>query len=200
MRPCHGDQCLGAAGHTPRQLPTTPTGYAMNTTSELFEQVYDRLHLLAQRQFHRQPASSTLQPTALIHEVWVRFARAPACEFQDREHFLAVATTAMRQILVDRARRRKSSKRGGDQERLTLTDAFAVTDHPHMDVLVVDELLTRLAALSPRQARTVELRVFAGMTVTEVATVLCVSVATVEKDWRRARAWMRVELGRHSLQ
>ncbi len=172
----------------------------MHETSELFERVYDRLRALAMRHFRSQSASVTLQPTALIHEVYLRLVRSDPDAFVDREHLLAVASTAMRQILVDQARRRKAVKRGGDFVRTTLTDVSAVRgdgvgDSP-LDVLVVDELLSQLAELSPRQARIVELRVFAGMTVAEVASLLSVSVTTVEKDWRRARAWMRVELSR----
>lgn len=172
---------------------------SMQSSSELFAQVYDRLHALAEKQFRRQPAGATLQPTALIHEVYLRFARVPSMQFEGREHFLAVATTAMRQILVDKARRRNAAKRGGDRNRVTLSDALAVSEDSQLDVLVVDDLITRLSALSPRQARMVEMRVFAGMTVAEVARVLEVSVTTLEKEWRRVRAWMRVELGREAL-
>lgn len=171
----------------------------MAESSELFEHVYDRLRTIAQRHLRNQPLSATLQPTALIHELYVRLARSDPSRFNDREHFLAVASTAMRQIVIDQARRRKTAKRGGDFARITLTDALNISDRPSeepLDVLVIDDLITRLAELSPRQARVVELRVFAGLTVSEVATVLHVSLATIEKDWRRARAWMGVQLSR----
>ncbi|MCG8423420.1 MAG: ECF-type sigma factor [Proteobacteria bacterium] len=173
----------------------------MNESSDLFEYVYDQLRVLAARHFRDQPTSSTLQPTALVHEVYVRLARHEFAGFNDREHFLAVAATAMRQIVIDRARRRKAAKRGGDYELITLNELVPVPGRAvrevTMDVLEVDELITRLTRLSPRQARVVELRIFAGMTVAEIANTLRVSVATVEKDWRQARAWMRMELDRH---
>lgn len=168
----------------------------MSTTSNLFEQVYDRLRALAERRFQQQPSGATLQPTALVHEVYMRLVRQDRDSFADREHFMAVAATAMRQILVDQARRRNATKRGGDLARVTLDQIPAMGDDAPLDVLDLDRVITGLAELHPRQAQVVELRVFAGMTVPEVASVLDVSVATVEKDWRQARAWMRLELER----
>lgn len=168
----------------------------MGASPEMFERVYQQLRVLAERHFRNQPASVTLQPTALVHEVYVRMVRGDAASIHDREHFMAVASTAMRQILVDQARRRHAAKRGGNAQQITLSDVSAdpANQNDVTDVLTVDRLITQLNGLSPRQAKVVELRAFAGMTMPEVARVLGVAVATVEKDWRQARAWMRVKL------
>lgn len=165
-------------------------------TAALFEDVYGRLRELAHQRFRRARATSTLQPTALVHEVYVRMAQQDPAAFHDREHLLAVAATAMRQILIDQARRRHASKRGGDWARVTLGDLSSSQPDATVDVLELDRAITRLAELHPRQGRIVELRVFAELTVPEVARVLAVSTATVEKDWRQARAWLRVQLAR----
>lgn len=161
----------------------------------LFTEVYSRLRELALQRFRRAQPGATLQPTALVHEVYLRMARQDPEACQDREHLLAVAATAMRQILIDRARRRQSDKRGGGWARVTLGDALPMRDGA-VDLLELDRALTRLAELHARQSQIVELRIFADLTVPEVARVLGVSVATVEKDWRQARAWLRVQLSR----
>lgn len=162
--------------------------------SNHFETTYAKLHALAKRHFRRQSSASTLQTTALVHEVYLRFARLDPAGIKDREHFMAMAATAMRQILTDMARRRSASKRGGGSCRITLDHAMVSHPGAACDALVINDLITRLTELDPRQARVVEMRVFADMTVPEVAHVLSVSVATVEKDWRKARAWMRARL------
>lgn len=159
--------------------------------------VYQQLRRLA-GSFLRRRAAGTLQPTALVHEAFLRLARADPERFHDREHFLAVAATAMRQILADHARRRGADKRGGGLRPVTLDGtalgAIAAIDAAALDVLQVDALITRLAALSPRQARLVELVVFGGLTNEEAARALGVSLSSVEKEWRRARAWMQHQL------
>ena len=175
-----------------------------NEPSELFERVYDRLRALAERYFRGQPSSATLQPTALVHEAYVRLARQDEISFKDSEHFLAVAATAMRQIVIDQARRRQANKRGGKNRRVTLSDVLSVPPNaqapqnpgfdPTMGALEVDTLISRLGELNPRQAQIVELRIFVGLTMEEIAKGLGVSLGTIEKDWRQARAWMRVEL------
>jgi len=152
------------------------------------EDVYAHLRAVAGTYFRGRAANHTLQPTALVHEAWLRMAKSDSAP-TDREHFMAVAARAMRQILVDHARRRGAQKRGGDRERISLTGLPG--DAPgELDVLAVDAALTELAQLNERQARIVELRFFGGLTVPETADALDVSVATVEKDWRRARAWL----------
>ena len=166
----------------------------MTDVASRFVGVYDQLRALADQRLRRGGASSTLQPTALVHEVYVRMARQDPAAFADREHFLAVAATAMRQVLVDRARRRGAVKRGGEWSRVTLDEGVMRSSDRPVDVLELDRAITELAERSPRHARVVELRVFAGMTVPEAATILGVSVTTVEKDWRYARAWIRAQL------
>ncbi len=161
--------------------------------SNHFETAYPKLHALAERLFRRQPSTSTIQATALVHEVYLRFARLDPAGIKDREHFMAMAATAMHQILTDRARRRKASKRGGGGQ-LSLAFPSVLGPGTVFDVLMIHDLITRLSELDPRQARVVEMRIFADMTVQEVANVLGISVATVEMDWRKARAWMRAEL------
>jgi RNA polymerase sigma factor (TIGR02999 family) len=155
--------------------------------------VYTELRALAASYF-RGRGSHTLQPTALVHEAFLRLNRN-AGAITDRAHFFAVAATAMRQILTDHARRRRALKRGGaERERVTLSN-LAALESP-VDLVALDDLLRRLAALDARQARLVELRFFAGMTEEETAEVLGVSLRTVQKEWRKAKAWLLAELGR----
>lgn len=170
----------------------------------LFPQVYKELRRIAGGYFRSQSSEHTLQPTALVHEAFLRLVRHSPADFSDRTHFIAVAAIAMRQILVEHARRRGAKKRGGSLKRLHIGSAGAhrTTDDAVgaavavelVDILALDAALTRLQALSPRQARIVELLCFGGLTVDEVARMLEVSKALVEKDWRRARAYLKSEL------
>ena len=160
----------------------------------LVSRVYSELRALAASYFRGRPGQ-TLQPTALVHEAYLRLSRADASQWKDRSHFMAVAATAMRQILTDQARRRSASKRGGPRkERVTLSNLPAF-DSP-VDVVALDDLLGKLAKLDDRQAKLVELRFFAGLTEDEVAIALGVSLRTVQKDWRKAKAWLVAELAR----
>jgi RNA polymerase sigma-70 factor (ECF subfamily) len=172
------------------------TERAPHDMASLFEDVYRKLRELAEQRFRRGSPGATLQPTALVHEVYLRLAQQDGAAVHDREHLLAVAALAMRQILIYQARRRHAGKRGGDWARVTLGDVIAPQQDAAVDLLALDRVLTELSGLHPRQARIVELRVFADLTVPEVARVLGVSTATVEKDWRQARAWLRVQLAR----
>jgi RNA polymerase sigma factor (TIGR02999 family) len=156
--------------------------------------LYRELRALAGSYFRGQPAGATLSPTGLVHEVWLRLAQAPAAEWKDRGHFFAIAATAMRQILVDQARRRRAAKRGGAvKERVTLSGVPAWGSP--VDVVAVDELLGKLAALDARLGRLAELRLFGGLTQEEAAEALGVSLRTVQSDWRKAKAWLIAELG-----
>ena len=179
--------------------PTEPSR-AANQAAWL-EHLYSELHAIAERCFRSERSSHTLQPTALVHEAWAKLAGAAARSegARDRSHFMAVAASAMRQVLVDHARGKQAAKRGGGARRLSMdvlerlgggTDPVADEDA----VLAVHEGLERLARLSPRQAQVVELRTFAGMSVEETAAALGVSTRTVEVDWRLARAWLSREL------
>lgn len=164
---------------------------------DLLPLVYGELRRQAARQLRNQPAGHTLQATALVHEAYLRLVDRPHAEWQGRAHFFGVAARAMRSILVDHARARRAAKRGGQARRLTLGAADAVGDRvpeSEVDVLALDEALTRLAELDPRQAQVVELRYFAGSSIEETAHVLGISHATVEREWRTARLWLRREL------
>lgn len=160
------------------------------------EPVYEQLRALAGSYFRGKRADHTLQPTALVHEAYLRLAKVDPERFTERAHFLAVAATAMRQILTDHARRKMAKKRGGaEQARVTLS-ALPGEAQAGVDALDLDAALTRLSSLNPRQVTIVELRYFGGLTVPETAAALEVSVATIEKEWRRARAWLHGQLGR----
>lgn len=159
---------------------------------ELLPLVYDRMRAMAGRWFRGNGAQATLQPTALVHEAYLHLVDQTAAQWNDRAHFLAVAALAMRQIVIQRARARATSKRGGDRRRVELDGQDATPDGASAaDVLALDDALTRLAALHARHARVVELRFFGGLTTEEIAAALGVSTRTVELDWRAARAWLR---------
>ena len=161
---------------------------------QLLPAVYDDLRRHAARLLRRERPGHTLQPTALINEAYLRLVDQQQVAWQSRAHFYGIAARVMRQILVDHARRRAAEKRGGAERDLPLDEALAARDEADVDYLALDEALGRLAALSERQARVVELRYFAGLGVEEVAEVLRVSPATVKNDWSAARAWLRGQL------
>jgi RNA polymerase sigma factor (TIGR02999 family) len=166
---------------------------------ELLPLVYGELRRQAARQLRAQPEGHTLQATALVHEAYLRLVDwdSAAADWHDRSHFFAVAARAMRSVLVDHARARRAAKRGGGAPALTLGAAESVADHSSdsgVDVEALDEALTRLAALDSRQARVVELRYFGGLSIEEAAEALGISHATVEREWKTARLWLRREL------
>jgi RNA polymerase sigma factor (TIGR02999 family) len=161
-----------------------------DAAERVFPLVYDQLRRLAARQLRRERRGHTLQPTALVHEAYVRLAGQRAAEWPDRAHFFAMAARVMRHVLVDHARRNRAAKRGGSACRVSLDEASPAGRPLELEVVALDEALEELAALDPDQARIVELRFFAGMTVEEVAAALGVSAATVQRDWRTARAWL----------
>ncbi|MEM1413380.1 MAG: ECF-type sigma factor [Myxococcota bacterium] len=161
---------------------------------ELSDTTYAHLRAIAGRYLKGRPGH-TLQPTALVNEAYLKLEKREAGGFESREHFMAVAARVMRHILVDHARRKNADKRGGGRERTTLSRLAIDERERTLDVLDLDEALTALADLDARHAQVVELKVFAGMTSPEMARVLGVSVATVERDWVKARAWLRVRMG-----
>ncbi|HKQ60222.1 MAG TPA: ECF-type sigma factor [Candidatus Polarisedimenticolaceae bacterium] len=161
--------------------------------ARLLPLVYGNLRALACRYLQAE-GYHTLQPTALVHEAYLRLARREEIDWQGQTHFLAVAATEMRRILVDHARSSGAAKRGGEATRIPLSERSAIAEEPQVRVLALEEALGRLAARSPRQARVVEMRVFAGMLAREIGEVLGVSVRTVNGDWRVARAWLAREL------
>jgi RNA polymerase sigma-70 factor (ECF subfamily) len=158
------------------------------------ELVYAELRALAAAYARGQRPGHTLQPTALVHEAFVKLVEAPAGGWNDRAHFFAVAATAMRQVLADHARSRQARKRGGDWQRITLDGGELGQERDELDLVALDEALEELGRSDPRKLRVVELRFFGGLTAEEVARVLGVSLSTVESDWRTARAWLQIRL------
>lgn len=165
---------------------------------EAFDQilplVYHELRHVARRELSVRPNDS-LSTTALVHELYLKFSRARRADWRDRAHFLAVASVAMRHILVDRARRRKAEKRGGPHQHVTLDEALTVADTQAESLLELHEALDQLATLDQRLARVVECRFFGGMTEQETAEALQVGVRTVRRDWIKARGLLYQALG-----
>lgn len=166
----------------------------VDATARLAELLYPELKRIAQGVMRHERAGHTLQPTAVLNEAYLRLAAQASGDWQDRSHFLGFATRLMRQVLVDHARTRQSQKRGGDMTRVTLDEAFAGGDAPSLDVLALDQALDRYAAIDARGARIVELRVFGGLTMPEIAAHLGVSERTAAEDWAVARMWMARQL------
>lgn len=163
-------------------------------TDELMTLVYDDLRRLADRYLSEERPGQTLQPTALVHEAYLRLVGSSE-GWQNRAHFFGAAARSIRRILLDRARVRRSERRGGGRASLPLEAAAEVAaGEPQPDILMLDEALERLAALDAAKARVVELRFFGGLGVDETAEVLGTSTSTVERDWRFARAWLHREL------
>ncbi len=153
--------------------------------------VYDELRRIARRCLAGQRSSHTLQPTALVHEAYLRLARHDSVDWQDRAHFFAMAAQMMRQILVDHARKRAAAKRGGNSPTLIITsDDAAVVQAPALDLLVLDDAMQRLASLDSRQSQIVELRFFGGLSIEETAQVMKISPATTKREWSTARIWL----------
>jgi RNA polymerase sigma-70 factor (ECF subfamily) len=168
-----------------------------DVTARLTELLYPELKRIARGLMQRERPQHTLPPTAVLHEAYMRLAggRQPA-DWNDRTHFLGIATRVMRQVLVDYARQRHTSKRGSDGVRVTLDEAMQAGGEPAVEVLDLDRALTRYAAIDARGAHVATLRVFGGLTVPEVAEHLAVSTRTVEGDWAVARMWLARELSR----
>jgi RNA polymerase sigma factor (TIGR02999 family) len=157
---------------------------------ELVPMVYLELRRRAAAQLRREGRAHTLQPTALVHEVFIRLVGQTRLRFEDRAHFLAVCAGLMRRVLIDHARRRLRAKRGGTLCRVELDFEPEAPERRDLDLLAVDRALDELQALDPEQARLVELRFFAGLSTEEAAEALGVSSRTVKRDWRSARAWL----------
>jgi RNA polymerase sigma factor (TIGR02999 family) len=156
--------------------------------------VYDELRRLADNCFRHRAPGQTLQPTAVVHEAYIKLIDQTVADYRSRSHFIAVAATAMRQILIDGARRRTARKRGGGRQRVALDDAVAVTPGRPTDLLELDDAMRRLAGLDERKAKIVELRFFGGLSIKETAEALDLARSTVTEDWRMARAWLACEL------
>ncbi len=160
----------------------------------LWQAVYDEFRKLAAGYLGRERKSHTLQPTALVNEAYLKLVNQGSVDWKGRTHFFAAGAQAMRRILVDYARQHQAAKRGGGRQRITFDEGLLV-DSPHEeDLLALEDAMTKLARLDPKQAKMVELRFFAGLTVAEVAEVLQMSKRSVEREWTMVRAWLRREL------
>jgi RNA polymerase sigma factor (TIGR02999 family) len=159
----------------------------------LWDEVYDELHRIAQRQLRRQRPGDTLNTTALVHEAYLKLTQSET-SYEDRLHFYAVSATAMRHIIIDHARAKQRQKRGGDRNRTPLRPNHLPV-HQRAEVLIdLDDALDRLADLRERLAKVVEYRFFGGMTEEEIADLLDLSPRTVRRDWKKAKAWLTREL------
>lgn len=165
-----------------------------HAVNALMPLVYDELHAMADRQMRRERANHTLNSTALVHEAYLKLVDQNRVNWQNRAHFFAIAAQAMRRILINYAQARLAQKRGGGQILATFNEEEVLRESRAGEIVALDEALTRLAELNERQSKVVEYRFFAGLTQEEIAEVLGVSVPTVRRDWRLARAWLAREL------
>lgn len=162
----------------------------------LVPQIHQELRKLAASYLRKERPDHTLQPTALVNEAFLKLIDQRAVRWQNRAHFFGIAAQAMRRILVDHARAHAAGKRGEGGRKIPLDDAATISATVDVDLLALDEALTRLAAIDPQQSRVVELRFFGGLTMEETAEVMRISPATVGREWRMAKAWLFAEIGR----
>ncbi|SHF28129.1 RNA polymerase, sigma subunit, ECF family [Fodinibius roseus] len=162
----------------------------------LYPRVYNRLRDIAKLQLQKERDNHTLQKTALVHEVYLKLIDQTQTNWQDRAHFYAIAARAMRQILVDYARKRKAQKRGGDRDRIPFREDMIDLDNHAEELLELNDLIDKLARFDERKSKVVEMRFFSGMTIREIAELLDVSTRTVDRDWLKARGWIYRELSK----
>jgi RNA polymerase sigma factor (TIGR02999 family) len=158
--------------------------------------VYDELRRLASSYLRQERSDHTLQPTALVHEAYLRLVDQKNVHWKDKGHFFAITAQLMRRILVDHARSHLAEKRGSGAAKVPLEDAVVMSNERPGELLTLDESLTRLGRVDPQQARIVELRIFAGLSVEDTADLLGISPATVKRDWSMAKAWLSLEIGK----
>jgi RNA polymerase sigma-70 factor (ECF subfamily) len=158
--------------------------------------VYNELRRLAAHYMRREKSGQTIQATELVHEAFLRLVGNERIEWQGRSHFLAMAATSMRRILVDRARKKMAEKHGGGGEKIEFEEGLAISPQKSRDLVALDDALKYLEKVSPRQSRVVELRFFGGLEMEEISRIEDVSVRTVHEDWRLARAWLHHEIAR----
>ena len=168
---------------------------AAGASNELFERLYQELHRIARNHMAREQAGHTLSATSLTHEAWFRMAEQTRTRWNNRAHFLSVASTMMRRILVNHALAKRAEKREAQLVSLSMTDAHEVAGEDASDVVAVHEAILAFEAVDLRAAKVVELKFFGGLENEEIAAVLDISLATVKRDWTVARAWLRRELG-----
>lgn len=162
---------------------------------QLIPLVYKELRRIAGAHLRRESPQHTLQPTALVHEAYLRLIDIKQVDWQSRAHFFSIASTAMRRILVDHARANRAGKRGGPEATIFLDESLIPAATRAPEVLALDQVLDKLARIDPRKAKIIEMRFFAGMTEEETGDVLGISVRTVKRDWKFAKAWLFKELG-----
>jgi RNA polymerase sigma factor (TIGR02999 family) len=162
--------------------------------ADVFPLIYDELRRLAQQQLQREPDGHTLSPTALVHEAYMRLIDYSRMEWQGRAHFMAVASTAMRRILVDHARGHRSAKRGGMLKRISIDDIELGAEDRADLLIAIDDALGRLKEIDARQAQVVECRFFGGMTEEETAEALGIGLRTAKRDWAKAKSWLHREI------
>ena len=162
--------------------------------NKLMPLVYDELHRLASRYLRHERPGHTFQTTALVHEAYLKLVDEKNANWQNRVHFFAAAAQVMRHVLVDYARKRRASKRGGDYCRLSLDEATISSEEKDTDLLALNEALNNLATIDTQQSRVVELRVFGGLTVEETAEALGISPRTVKREWSMAKAWLHKQI------
>ena len=178
------------------QLLTDWSNGDAQALEKLIPLVYRDLHRLAERYLRSESPSHTLQSTALVHEAYLRLIDQRNTRWQNRAHFFGISAQLIRRILVDHARARKAGKRGGDAAKIQIDESVAAPEQQNLDLVVLDDCLRALAEIDPQQARVVELRYFAGLTVEETAEVMRVSPTTVKREWRLARAWLHREIAK----
>jgi RNA polymerase sigma-70 factor (ECF subfamily) len=177
------------------QLLVRWNGGDTTALDELMPLVQSELRRLAGNYLRRERPGHTLQPTALVNEAYLRLIDQKKANWQNRAQFYGIAAQLMRRILVDHARQHNAAKRGGsDQQRLSITSAHDVSDKPNLDLLALHEALEELATVDPQQSRIVELKFFGGLSIEETAEVMKLGHATIERDWKMARAWLRLKL------
>ena len=163
---------------------------------ELMPLIYSELRQVAEKYLNQERPGHTLQPTALVHEAYIRLVEQTHPEWKSRAHFFAVASQVMRQVLVDHARSKSAAKRGSGCVTLTFDEAIALPQTSQVDVVALDDALSSLSSMDPRQAQIVDLRFFGGLSIEDTAQVLGISPATVNREWSTARMWLQRELRR----
>lgn len=164
--------------------------------ARLMPLIYDELRRLANSKMSRERSDHTLQPTALVHEAYLRLVDQTSVDWHDRAHFMGIAANAMRQVLIDHSRAHAAAKRGGSARRLSLDEVNILPEERAADLVALDEALSRLTEMDERKGRIVELRFFGGLTVDETAEVMNLHRATVLRDWKVAKAWLHSELSK----
>jgi RNA polymerase sigma factor (TIGR02999 family) len=193
MLGAYSDAMPSRGGDVTRLLQSWSVG-RHDALDQLLPAIYGELKRLAGSYLRRERRDHTLQTTALVHEAFLKLVAQREVRWQNRAHFFGIAAQLMRRILVDHARAHAASKRGSGTRPLSLDEALVLAPGSDVDLLALDEALTRLAALDPQQARVVELRFFSGLTIDETAELLQVSPKTIARDWTMAKAWLYAEL------